>query len=71
VQSVKDKSFYDLQVSEICEELNRNKKKKRKATTLKDSDKDRLFVEMLNREDEEERWRILLYCAKRGFIALR
>lgn len=66
-----ERSFYDQQVSEICRELNRNKKKKRKATTLKDSDKDRLFVEMLNRADEEERWLVLLHCAKRGFIALR
>lgn len=68
---MKERSYYEEQAAEICSNLNRGKKKKRKAVTLGDHDKDRLFVEMLNREDEEERWRILLHCAKRGFIALR
>lgn len=64
-------SYYEEQVAEICKELNADKRKKRKAITLADVDKDKLFTAMLNRIDEEDRWNLLLYCAKRGFIALR
>ena len=68
---MKERSFYEEQVSEICQELNRDKQKKRKAETLSDEDKDKLFVAMLNKLDEEERWLLFHHCARRGFIALR
>lgn len=67
----KELSFYEEQVTEICSELNAEKRKKRKAVTLADVDKDKLFTAMLNRMDEEDRWHLLRYCAGRGFIALR
>lgn len=68
---MKERSFYEQQVDEICAEINTGKRKKRKATTFADVDKDLLFTKMLNRMDEDDRWNLLLHCAKRGFIALR
>jgi hypothetical protein len=68
---MKERSFYEQQVDEICKELNANKQKKRKAEKLSDMDKDKLFVSMINRLEEDERWSLFHYCAKRGFIALR
>lgn len=67
----KELSYYEEQVAEICKELNADKRKKRKAITLADVDKDKLFTAMLNRIDEEDRWNLLLHCAKRGFIAYK
>lgn len=68
---MKESSYYTEMADKFTESLNKGKKKKRKASTLSDKDKDKLFTMMLNACDEEERFRILLHCAKRGFIAYR
>lgn len=68
---MKELSYYEELANKFTEEITNGKRKRRKATTLSDSDKDKLFCKMLNSVDEEERWKILLFCAKRGFIAYR
>lgn len=64
-------SYYDKLAQKFAEQLTHGKQKRRKATTLSDADKDKLFAMMLNSVSEEERLRVLLFCAKRGFIAYR
>lgn len=68
---MKESSYYTEMASKFTAELNKGKKKKRKATTLSDANKDKLFTMMLNALDEEERFMVLLHCAKRGYIAYR
>lgn len=64
-------SYYEELAKKFAQELTQGRKKKRKATTLSDADKDKVFVQVLNSVSEEERLRVLLLCAKRGFIAYR
>jgi hypothetical protein len=68
---MKELSYYEELANELAGKLTEGKQKRRKAQTLSDSDKDKLFVQMVNRLSEEERLRLLLFCAKRGFIAYR
>ena len=68
---MKERSYYTELADKFTAILNTGKRKKRKATTLSDRDKDKLFTMMLNACDEEERFMVLLHCAKRGFIAYR
>ena len=68
---MKEYSYYEELADTFVKELTQDKLKKRKATTLSDKDKDKLFAMMLNSIGEDERLRVLLFCAKRGFIAYR
>jgi hypothetical protein len=68
---LKEYSYYEELADTFAKELTHDKLKKRKATTLSDKDKDKLFAMMLNSIGEDERLRVLLFCAKRGFIAYR
>ena len=68
---MKEYSYYEELADTFAKELTQDKLKKRKATTLSDKDKDKLFAMMLNSIEEDERLRVLLFCAKRGFIAYR
>lgn len=65
------KSYYEELAAGFASDLVKDRKKKRKATTLSDADKDIVFTKVLNSLDEEDRLRVLLFCAKRGFIAYR
>lgn len=68
---MKELSYYEQLADNFVSNLTRGKKKHRKAETLGDADKDKLFAYMLNSVSEEERLRVLLFCAKRGYIAYR
>ena len=68
---MKNPSYYEELAKTFTQELTQGRKKKRKATTLSDADKDKVFAKLLNSISEEERLRVLLFCAKRGFIAYR
>lgn len=64
-------NYYEELTENYAKELVKDKKKKRRAKTLSDADKDKVFVHVLNSISEEERLRVLLFCAQRGFIAYR
>ena len=68
---MKEYSYYEELADTFVKELTQDKLKKRKAKTLSDKDNDKLFAMMLNSIGEDERLRVLLFCAKRGFIAYR
>lgn len=68
---MKELSYYDELANQIASNLTQGKRKCRKARTLGDRDRDKLFAQMLNSVSEEERLRVLLFCARRGFIAYR
>lgn len=68
---MKELAYYDELADKFAKELTKDKHKRRKATTLSDKDKDKLFTMMLNSVSPEERLRVLLFCARRGFIAYR
>lgn len=68
---MKSYSYYEELAERFAKELTSSRKKKRKAKTLSDVDKDKVFVKILNSIEENERLRVLLFCAKRGFIAYR
>jgi hypothetical protein len=68
---MKELSYYEELADSFAKKLTQDKRKKRKAATLGDKDKDKLFAHMMNSISEEERLRVLLLCAKRGFIAYR
>jgi hypothetical protein len=68
---LKELAYYEQLADDFASRLTQGKQKRRKAKTLSDSDKDKLFAYMLNSVSEEERLRVLLFCAKRGYIAYR
>lgn len=68
---LKELAYYEELADTFAKTLTNDKRKRRKAQTLSDADKDKLFAYMLNNVSEEERLRILLFCAKRGYIAYR
>lgn len=68
---MKTLNYYEELAESYAKDLVKGKQKKRTAQTLSDKDKDKVFVHVLNSISEEERLRVLLYCAKRGFIAYR
>lgn len=68
---LKELAYYEELADTFAKTLTKDKRKRRKAKTLSDADKDKLFAYMLNNVSEEERLRILLFCAKRGYIAYR
>ena len=68
---MKTLNYYEELAESYAKDLVKGKQKKRTAQTLSDKDKDKVFVHVLNNISEEERLRVLLYCAKRGFIAYR
>ena len=68
---MKTLNYYEELAESYAKSLVKDKQKKRTAQTLSDKDKDKVFVHVLNSVSEEERFRVLLYCAKRGFIAYR
>lgn len=57
---------------ELCDNIRKSLPKRTETRKkLSEKDNDIVFVEMMNTLTEDERLRVLLYCARRGFIAYR